>query len=761
MQYKKLTDFKLNAYYQNVPLQNFSMETHEKLYSIFHDIQATVPGSIHADLYRSGIIKDPYYEMQSMDCEWVPERWWKYRTEFDIDSRTLGRNLRLRLCGIDYKAIIKLNGKVMGEHEGMYVPFVSNMTDQAKASSNNLEILLENAPEEMGQIGYTSRTHTQKARFSYKWDWCRRMIHLGLYDDVWIEDFGAAAIDYAHINPVCRDGCWTVECGFDMTGFAESDAVLVLTFSLRGDVLLTREVPLKIHIGDNTIRTSFDALSPELWNPLGHGDQVLYDLNVRIMDSEGLSDEKDYRTGFRTIRYIPCEEAAPGSLAYNILINDKKIYIKGVNLTPLDMMYGAVPDERYAATLRMARDANINLVRVWGGGLIEKEIFYRLCDELGIMVWQEFIQSSSGMDNVPSQNPEFLTLAQATAEEATKTRRNHVSLTFWSGGNELTDAKGIPSTFEDPNLRMMRTIVKKNNPQIYMLPTSASGPHEFLDIGKPGENHDVHGPWKYMGVTEQYRCFNLSDSQLHSEFGVDGYANHDCLRQFLDPQNLVCQSMEENIVLRHNGEWWDTYARDSAIFGPFDKCELKEFIYCSQFIQAEGLRYALEANRRRAFRNCGSIIWQFNEPSPNASGTNIIDYYLKPKFAYYLLRDAYRPATPSLRYGKLLYGPCEQFVGQIVLLNDGGAFSDNLSVTVESTSGTRILDIAFDVRLTENRPAESEEITFNLPEEGGAIVTLRMNESGIASRYLLLVKTPAGYADKKIVEQFYLDYVKE
>ena len=257
---------------------------------------------------------------------------------------------------------------------------------------------------------------------------------------------------------------------------------------------------------------------------------------------------------------------------------------------------------------------------------------------MGFLVWQEFIQSSSGIDNIPSQQPRFLELLAEAATHAVKTKRHHVSLTIWSGGNELTDKNGVPATYEDPNIAMLKRIVQEHDPQRLFLPTSASGPREFLSDTpeNKGRNHDVHGHWVYLGIEKHYKFYGASDSLLHSEFGVDGCSAVKSLKKFLSPANLKPCSMKENLVWRHHGEWWDVYDRQRELFG--ENIDLKTFALGSQWVQAEGLRFIVEANRRRQWRNSGSIIWQFNEPWPNVSCTSLVDYCFEPKMAYYAVK---------------------------------------------------------------------------------------------------------------------------
>lgn len=649
-------------------LRGTSMETGIRLSSVTPVIDARVPGSVYDDLLRAGLIADPYYERNSLLCEWVENRFWSYRTDFRVPEEYAGRRIRLVLKGIDYHAHIFLNDSKIAEHTGMYAPCTVDVTDLIEfKKTNSLTVLLENAPNEMGQIGYTSRTFTQKARFGYKWDFGTRLVNLGLYDIVYLEiaDDSLADVSIRYLG----DGLLEVTA---------ENSYLAGTLTYAGEMTASGTAESTGGRSKLTLKVK----DPHLWYPNGMEEgQPLYDLTLTTRD-----DEKKYRVGLRTLQYRKpkCQDEA--ILPYIPVINGREVYIKGVNMVPLDHMYGRVTRERYRTLLTLAKEANVNLIRVWGGGLIEKEDFYELCDEYGIMVWQEFIQSSSGIDNIPSKRPEFLKLCGQTARAVIPEKRNHVSLTFWSGGNELMDEEGIPSTYGDPNIAMLKGIAGKLNPDILMLPTSASGPTEWFDAANPSRNHDIHGPWKYEGVEGQYALYNRSTIILHSEFGVDGMTNMESLCTVLAPENQKVTTVEKNLTWRHHGEWWDTYSyREQPLFGVIDK--LDELVTLSQYMQAEGIRYAIEAHRRRAKsavparlaegelaentlqENIGSIVWQINEPWPNVSCTCLVDYYEKPKLAYYFYRDAQEPLHISMRYEKFLWRPGEIFEG-LVFVND-------------------------------------------------------------------------------------------
>lgn len=732
-------------------LQGASVETGAKFTGVTYPMDAKVPGSVYDDLMRAGIIENPYYERNSVNCEWVANRFWSYMTSFEKPESN-GKRVRLVLNGIDYYAHVFVNDKKVAEHEGMYTTITADITDILKDGENKITVVLENAPNEMGQIGYTSRTFTQKARFGYKWDFSTRLVNIGIYDDVYLD-----VCDDPITEPYIRysDGYVTA---------AAKNEKITASLSLNGKLIATGESEKS---GDGCM-VKLKVENPELWYPngviKGRKTQPLYELKLKSSD-----DQREFKIGLREISYRQPEGAVESVLPYVPVFNGRDVYIKGVNMTPLDHMYGTVDRERYDSLLKIARDAGVNLIRVWGGGIIEKEDFYDLCDEYGIMVWQEFIQSSSGIDNIPSKRPEFLKLCSSTANEAVRVKRNHVSLTFWSGGNELMDEHGIPSTFEDENIAMLKKIVNELDPDRLMLPTSASGPTEWFDENDYTRNQDIHGPWKYAGVEEQYSLYNRSTIMLHSEFGVDGMTNLDSLKTVLAPENQKVTTMGENLTWRHHGEWWDTYSyRERPIFG--DIAKLEDLVDVSQFMQGEGIRYAIEAHRRRTkyarpvdfgfgasekepyHENVGAIVWQMNEPWPCVACTCMVDYYASPKLAMYFWSEAEKPVHISLKYSKFIWKAGEKFTAEAYVHDEYGEGYDSAEVKLFDSTGK---EIPFE--------ADGSVIRATVPEGDSFTVelTLRHGDETDVNRYLFLTSKENGLADTAPVLEFVKNYEKK
>ena len=715
----KLDKWQVCGFDGYVPFKGTSMELGQKLLGMTPWIPIDVPGGIYTALLQSGEIDDPVVERNSLKCEWVSQRWWTYETKFDA-PKSKGERLRLVFEGIDYHAHIYLNNHKIAEHTGMYTPCVVDVTDRVLKRGNTLSVVFEHAPDEMGQVGYTSLTRTQKARYNYKWDFCVRMINVGLYAPVYLElDRGISLQDVFFDTSNKTDGHAAVHIKTE--GAAGSVRVRL---ARSGKVLAAVEAA----VGPNgTAVLPVEVASPELWYPNGSGAQPLYELVAEALCEDGtLSDSVEKKVAFRSIEMRQNIGAPADSLPYTFVVNGEPVYIKGVNLVPFDMEYGTVTESRYRARLTEIRDMNVNMVRIWGGGIIETPEFYSICDELGIMVWQDFIQSSSGIENEPSQIPEFLELLGKTAECATVRLRSHPSLAIWCGGNELMYAgtsRPVDETL--PAVALLADICRKNCPHVHFVATTSSGPVFSFDERHPENNHDVHGPWTYLGERDQYRVYNGAKYLFHSEFGCDGLSDVSTLRRIFTPANQKYVDMDESVVWRFRGEWWNGYKRDHLLFGDALTNDLETSVDCSQFVQAEGLRYAIDHARRQNFYCSGSIIWQFCEPFPNAACTNVMDYYGNKKLAYEVVRRCYANTVASLSYDKWVWEPGETLAFSVYITGDGAKSEARLNLSV-TAGGKELLKRAYSAGVGEGMTAALGGVSVAVPEADEVTVSLEI-----------------------------------
>lgn len=638
--------------------------------------QGTVPGSVTNDLWQLREIPDPYVGMNSLALEWVPQRTWLYRKTFLVDDALAGQRVQLCFEGVDYEAEFFLNGESLGTHTGMFTPAGFDVTERLHyGGQNHLVVVIEAAPHEEPQVGRTSRVRTNKARMNYWWDFSPRFVHQGIWDAVYLHVTGPAGLADVHVQPELAAGLdratvhVTVEVDTATAGayaitadICPSDAMIDGGDTPAAADLHDRQTQtFRLDAGRGIVSFTFEIAEPRLWWPNGYGEQSLYECTVTARNTDEantLSDTRRVTFGIRRVEMWPNDTPDASARPYALAVNGRKVYIKGWNWVPMDVLYGVPRPDKLNRLLRLVQEAHANLLRVWGGGLIQTEAFYDLCDRLGILVWQEFIQSSSGIDNVPSEDPAFIEMMTRDAEQIIPRRRNHPSLAVWCGGNELHRNPGqVPLDTEDaPVLVALKAAVERLDPGRAWLPTSPSGPlfgNSLENIeATPDALHDVHGPWQYQGLTDQYTLYNRTTSLLHSEFGVEGLTNRRTLDAVVPAEQQEPVTLD-NPIYRHLAAWWIRRDVWDQIFGPLARVD--DFVRATQFTQAEGLRYAIEANRRRKWRNSGSLPWQFNEPYPMAACTSAVDYYAHPKPAYHTIKRAYAPVTVTAAYPTLAW----------------------------------------------------------------------------------------------------------
>jgi len=653
-------------------------------------IPATVPGDVIADALDANLIANPYIDMNSRAAEWTSERDWLYRKSFDVPPEMNGKTIRLHFDGVDFTCHVYLNGESLGKHEGMFTPFEYDVTHLLRFDrANTLTVIVEHKPAVelvQGQIGWSSQARLWKSRFAYNWDWCTRLVPIGIWQSVHLIATDAVYIEDVWVQHTLRVSEATAQVTVHVqTGQASAETAHARCQIIAPDgstISPVLECHAHVEPGVTSGACTFtqEIQAPQLWFPNGMGAQPLYRARIELVDTNGpqgmqsqdVTDSREVTFGLRTIRAIPNDGAPADALPYTIEVNGRKMFVKGWNWAPIDNLYGRPQAQRYERLLNLAQQAHCNLLRVWGGGLLEREGFYDLCDQLGILVWQEFHHSSSGIDNRPPEDDTYLTTIENQARQMVPLRRNHPSLAIWCGGNELMTDDWIPLTDAHPALAKLKAITQELDPGRLWLPTSSSGPVEGADAKLAGTDkmHDVHGPWQYQGPVEQYRFFNSIDALYHSEFGAEGAGNLYTIQRFITgcyqwPPDAT------NPAWVHHGSWWLHREKLEGMFGPIEN--LETFVKASQFMQAEGLRYAIESNRRRKWRCSGTSPWQLNEAFPNTACTNAVDYLGLTKPAYWWIRRAYEPTHISAKYERLAWKPGEEWRAEVWVNNSMAA----------------------------------------------------------------------------------------
>ncbi|MFH1540096.1 MAG: hypothetical protein ABIH66_14170 [bacterium] len=652
-------------------------------------LPARVPGNVRPELARAGRIPEPFFADNNEHSRWVDGREWWFRKEFDAPEKP-GRAF-LRFMGLDYHARIELNGKTLGEHVGMFSPVVLEATRHLKVK-NTLIIHFQPASR------YPDRLKTLKCQMSYGWDFAPTIRTVGIWDDVSLLRTGNVRISRLSVHPRPAKEGYSLDITVEVDSLEKLPGVVQLdiegdNFSL--EPIVKREL-IKLKEGPQHFHTRIQIDEPRLWEPWEEGNQWLYRLRATVSAANRLEDVEEIRFGLRSVEMSANEDG--GGRPWTFVINGKRKFIRGANWVPCDSFPGNITADRYRALLRMAKDAGINLLRVWGGGLREKRAFYDLCDEMGIMVWQEFPFACNHKFSYPKTN-DFRNLVKSEITGIARFLHSHPSVVYLSGGNEIS------YRWNRPLFNMIGQICMEESGDIPYIPHSPA----------EGEAHN----WAVHHCLANIADYREETSQFLSEFGLQAAPAVESLKKFLPanrlwpvrpalpyglfevasagldiwkrlPKRTADRRTAENSRLwyYHHAQLYKTF-RYAKIRGFHD---LETFIEASQEAQAFGLQVAVEHMRRRRYKSSGVIFWQLNEPWP-AICWSVIDYYLKPKKAYHKISRVMQPVLVSLDYPLRKYKPGDTFNAEIFIVNDLHSPLENAELTINIGTETEKKEI--------------------------------------------------------------------
>ncbi len=604
------------------------------------NIPAKVPGSVQKALRDAGIIDDWNIGNNYISIEWIENRHWIFITKIPDEWINRESDIILRCLGLDDNGIIIVNGKEAGRFNNTFIPYKFTITPFVRDKNNTLAIVFECPPAYLGQIGYTSKIKDWKPRFYYGWDWVPRIVQIGVWDDILLEVLDKESAGIEEIK-VVTDADKDKDLGklmisAELTSSALKGKVRVQLTKDNGEPIVDESLPA-LQIKEGKV---WNNLKIKRWWPNGSGNQVLYRLKCTLYDRDGNNLQLIERNvGFKNIEWLPCQGALPEADPWLCSVNNKPVFLQGVNWTPIRPNFADLTESDYRNLIKTYKDLGINIFRVWGGGFPEKEWFYNLCDEMGIMLWQEFPLSSSGLDNYPPDTPGEILVMSKISESYVKRLRHHVSLLLWCGGNELYEPGDIaPVNDKHPMIRCMKEIVKAEDPGRRFVTGSPSGPTIYgglHNFGK-GISWDVHGPWTLPFTASDHTMkavknfWVLDDALIHSEVGVAGAMSAEMINKYRGKFSALPANMD-NPLWRQVSWWieWNDFLNDHNGKEPLS---LEEYVAWSQERQTTGLSIALQANKSR-FPECGGfIIWMGHDSYPCPVNTSIIDFEgnLKP-----------------------------------------------------------------------------------------------------------------------------------
>ena len=689
-------DWKLTGWNRHQWKYYTTMETGGPSRPVVPTVPARVPGAVQTDLFRAGRIEDWRVGTSFFHNEWVERREWVYEKTFRLPENAKGKRCFVCFEGLDFSGHVFFNNREVLSFNGMHLPYEAEITDLLKEGENRLRIVFLQPPEVDGQVGYTSNTTILKSRYNYGWDWMPRLVNIGIFGNVYLRLTESAY--FTEMDPVARADGEDGAIALSAKVRCLRDGQVFLKYAVCGEsgIVASGTKPLSLTAGEElSVEEDIHIANVRRWNVIGQGGQPLYSLRVWIEDGGiGSADSWSGRVGFRELTYHHPEGAPERSLPYAVSVNGQWVPIKGLNWVPISPFYGSVTEEEYRYYIDRLCAMHINLLRVWGGALLESETFYRICDEKGILVWQEFPQSSSGIDNAPCEDPTYIQELTEVAACYIRRRRYHASLAFWCAGNELYDAEYHPMTNDNPNVGALAAVTARMDPERLYLPDSPSG-----DVAgwRPGLAADVvcgdtHGPWKYVDAAEHCYLFNNDPSLLHSEVGAPAPPREETLRRYAD--GPIWPFDESNPYWLNRGAWWIYYNEMVRFFGPFaeDDAGFSDYVRAYRYTQMEAVRYAVTAIRRAGRKKAGVIVWMANEPFPNSANTSVIEYDGCPRPVFYKLANAFAPASLALAYDSPAVKSGENAKATLFAFADAKATLKNVRTEIFDRYGNRLFE---------------------------------------------------------------------
>lgn len=605
-----------------------SMELGLNLHADITQVPARVPGSVQQSLRDAGLLPDWNVKLNSRQCEWVENRHWIYETKLPAAWTAQPAQFLLHCAGLDYQGVVLVNGERAAIFCGSFVPYTFDLSPFLHEGDNRLTIVFTEIPRYLGQVGFTSQITTWKTRFNYVWDWTPRLVQIGIWDTI--------SLEVRHCDAVTALSLYTDYDYRSQIGSVALKAQLALSAGTAVEVIVEGdegEVSRQTFAAVADFSGVLQGLRVSPWQPNGNGAQTRYTLRLRVLDGAGeLLDEEVREVGFRQVIWNPCKDAPADAEPWICQVNGIDTFLQGANWVPIRPNYADVSVDDYRKRLQLYKELGFNLLRVWGGAVLEKECFYALCDELGILVWQEFPLSSSGPDNWPPEDAQAIAEMQDIAAGYIARRQHHPALLLWCGGNELQGSVdgskkgcGKPVDYTHPMIGMMRDTVQQLDPTRRFLPTSSSGPRFTAELGEFGKglHHDVHGPWNFPGdVAQAFTYWDQDDALFRSETGMPGSSSVEVIRQY--GEDMALPADYSNPFWMHTQGWWiqwEDYLREGG-----DAGSLEQYVAWSQARQATVLAYAAATCKRR-FPACGGIIfWMGHDCYPCPINTAVIDY---------------------------------------------------------------------------------------------------------------------------------------
>ncbi len=618
--------------------------------------KAKVPGSIHMDLLANGEIPDPYYRNNEKDLQWIGEKDWVYTSSFTLSDEFLEKdNLELNFKGLDTYADVYLNDSLILKADNFFKEWTINAKSLIQKGENSLKIVFNSAvaytkgeKEKNDFPIYDDYSFARKPAYHFGWDWGPIFVTAGIWKPIEVVAWDNARIlNLQVVQEELSDEKAELSCVYEIESDKEIGVSIVTRCANTG-----KEVKESIMLskGINKIHVPFIIDNPKRWWSNGLGEAYLYNLEGSLQAGNIQIDQVDERIGLRTVKLVQKPDAIGKSFYFEL--NGVPVFMKGANYIPQDMFLNRPTEKEYQTVIDNALAANMNMLRVWGGGFYENDIFYDLCDEKGLLVWQDFMFACSMYPG----DKDYLKSVEDEAVQNVKRLRNHPSIALWCGNNEnyigwkdwgwskkLSKKDSIKAWDDYKNLfdKLLPKVIEKYDADRFYWPSSP-----LKGWGYPVNTEgDVHY-WGIWHAQEPFENFQREESigRFMSEYGFQGTPEMSTINKFTLPED---HDINSEVMLAHQKHRIGYPVIDKYMKWYYnDPKDFEAYLYVSQVQQAFGMGIAFEAHRRAMPHCMGTLYWQINDCYPVTSWASV-DYYGKWKALHYKTRDLYKEMLVS------------------------------------------------------------------------------------------------------------------
>lgn len=662
-----------------------------------HSTIMTIPGDVHTALRAASVIPDPYFGRNENDVQWVAYRDWIIERRFAVDE--VDADWYLDIDNLDTVAVVFVNDIPVLSADNCFRRYRPDVSRALQPGENVIRIHFHSSikagadrqaaqpfyvPYHPGNSPIPNGNLLRKPQCHFGWDWNIAIAPLGLYGNVMLRRLETARIEHVTTTQNHKDG--GVELHVEVTLHAKQPASLPLHLSFGAERL---RLDCGVHAGDTVIRHVFFIENPKLWWPAGSGEQALYTLTIDLPD-ETLTRQ----IGLRTVELLTDEDEAGSRFA--LRVNGREIFCRGANWIPSDALFSLSNQEKTNDLLLSAVEANMNMIRVWGGGFYEPDWFYDLCDRLGLMVWQDFMFAC----NLYPCTEDFLDNVEVEVDYQVKRLSSHPSIVLWCGDNELV---GALNWFEESRNnrdrylvaydRLNRTIekaLKKAAPSAIWWPSSpASGYLDYGDAWHADGSGDMHY-WSVWHENKSFDDYRTVKPRFCSEFGFQSYTSMPVIRTYADNKDMNIASPVIELHQKNAGGN-ERIAGTMFRYFRFPK-DFENFVYVSQVQQALAIKTAVEYWRSLKPHCMGTLYWQLNDTWPVASWSSL-DYGGNWKALHYAARRFFQPvsvcAIPSEDGKAVRFSMVNDTLDDVEIdMNIFALALDGVRIPLKSASGT-------------------------------------------------------------------------